>query len=209
MKHLGLCSCILFFNFLSAQVEKGKFFTAFQLSANFSQIDGDNASGYNKFGYTLNTWVGQGLGKNWTYECGVGLSNRGSRRAFNPDEPGNLAFHYNVNCLDIPVFAMKNLGDFRAGAGLRTTWMLNAEDKEGSYQNLQSDLNKTGMLGCLAAEYSKGGKTSVRLELQYSIGDIRKKGIGQPVNVVWRTGAYYNIVSLGVNYRLSDKTTGQ
>jgi hypothetical protein len=209
MHRLCLFGCLLFFNFLNAQVEKGKFFTAFQLSVNFSQIDGDNSSGYNKFGYTLNTWVGQGLGKNWTYECGVGLSNRGSRRAFNPDDPGSGAFHYNINCLDIPVFAMKQMGDFRAGAGIRTTWLLNAKDMEGSYLNLQDDLNKTGMLGCLAVEYSKWGRATIRLEAQYSAADIRKKGIGQPGNPIWRSGAYYNIISVGINYRLSDKNTTQ
>jgi hypothetical protein len=210
MKSLIALPFLLFINFLSAQDEKGKFFTAFQMSANFCQIDGDNASGYNKFGYTVNTWVGQNLGHGWTYECGVGLSNRGSRRPFNPDDPGSGAFHYNINSLDIPVFAMKKVGQqFRAGAGLRTTWLLNAKDKEGSYLNLQDDLNKSGMLGCLALEYSRGGKSSIRFEAQYSISDIRKKGIGQPANPIWRTGAYYNIISLGLNYRLSDKTTSQ
>jgi hypothetical protein len=73
------CCFALFFSAfptLSAQFDKGQFYGGLRLGANFCQIDGDNASGYNKFGMGVGYLVGQGLGaaSGGGWSTSVGLS---------------------------------------------------------------------------------------------------------------------------------------
>jgi hypothetical protein len=115
-----------------AQDEKGAFSSAMQLSLNACQIDGDGASGYNKFGYTLGTVIAQNLGKGWQYETGIAFSERGARYPFNPDVPGRPAFHYRYQTVDLPLFFNKNLDSkWLAGLGVRTTYLIKARETEG------------------------------------------------------------------------------
>jgi hypothetical protein len=124
-----------------AQYTKGGFFGTLQIHANFCQIDGDGASGYNKFGFSAGYMVGQGLGdaKNgaWAYITGAAFSIRGSRRPFDPENPGMQSFHFVYQMIDIPVMLARYYNKFTFGAGLRTTYLVKAEDKDGFVPNLR------------------------------------------------------------------------
>lgn len=204
----NLCLMLSLFAFaqvVRGQQERGQFFYRLQASANFCQIDGDEASGFNKFGYTIGTWIGQQLGHGWTYETGFAFSNRGSRRAFNPDNPGALAIHYNFSMIDIPVFLVKKYRDeWSFGPGLRTTWLLNASDRENNYLNLRDDMRSSGLLGCLMATWHPNPKSAIRLEYQYSLASIRKPVQQNPFNPLLPTGVYHNVISLGMVYSFSN-----
>lgn len=201
-KLLAFCFLCPVMFYAAAQTEKGRFFYRTHAAVNFCQIDGDGASGFNKFGYTIGTWVGQGLGNDWTYESGFALSSRGSRRPFNPDEPAAGNFHFHYSMIDIPLFVVKKMGKYSFGPGLRTTWLLNATDKENTYLNLRDDMRSSGLLGCAMLGYTPGVKLTFRVEYQYSLASIRIKAA--PTNPLFPTGVYHNVISAGITYNFSN-----
>jgi hypothetical protein len=192
---LSIFIALLFCQQLKGQAKKGEFSYAVQPAVNFCQIDGDGDGGFRKFGYSLGVWIGRGMGKNWNSETGFAFSTRGSRRAFDPENPGNAQFNYHYSMIDIPFFMVKYAGSFHFGPGIRTTFLLSAEDKEGFYNDLKSDMRGTGLLGCVMLGYKWKQKSLFRLEYQYSLQSIRKGNTAG--NLFFPTGVYHHVVSLG------------
>ncbi|MFN5217854.1 MAG: outer membrane beta-barrel protein [Sphingomonadales bacterium] len=187
-----------------AQDEKGAFSSAMQLSLNACQIDGDGASGYNKFGYTLGTVIAQNLGKGWQYETGIAFSERGARYPFNPDLPGRPAFHYRYQTVDLPLFFNKNLdAKWLTGLGVRTTYLIKARETEGINLHVVDNSRKAGMLICAKVQYKTGKAISYRVEYQYGLVSISSSSSG---SMFFPTGAYHNCISAGIQYSLSSKT---
>lgn len=197
-----ICSMLLVSQFATAQYEKGKFYGSAKIAANFCQIDGDGASGYNKIGMELGYMVGQGFGpaKNkgkggWSYVTGASFVIRGSRRPFDPLNPGMQSFHFIYQMIDIPFFLVRHIDKFGIGAGIRTSYLLKAEDKEQFVLNLQQDMRKVNVLGALFVDYPINRSVRVVLEGQYSVNSIRNTVLNS--NVIFRTGVYHNVISLG------------
>ncbi|MEY4002670.1 MAG: hypothetical protein RIT07_712 [Bacteroidota bacterium] len=186
---------------VDAQDEKGAFSSALHGALNFCQIDGDGASGYNKFGYTVGMVIAQNLGKGWQYETGIAFSERGSRYPFNADLPGKSAFHYRYQTIDIPLFINKNIDSrWLAGAGMRTTYLLKAQETEGMHLHVQHDSRKTGMLICAKVQYRSSKTLSYRLEYQYGLASVSTAAAG---SLFFPTGAYHNCISAGIQYTVS------
>lgn len=187
-----------FFSECNAQYTKQQFYSSFHLGANFCQIDGDGASGFNKFGFSAGYLVGQGLGEaahgGWSYLTGAGFSVRGSRRAFDPLNPGAQSFHLVYQMIDIPVYLVRYYEKWSLGGGLRTTYLLRAEDKDNFVLNLQSDMRQINVLGGLFLEYMFANNKRVVLESQYSLNSIRNSGS----NLLFPTGVYHNVISFGL-----------
>lgn len=186
---------------VDAQEGKGAFSSALHAALNVCQIDGDGASGFNKFGYTLGTTIAQNLGNGWQYETGVAFSERGSRYSLNPDLPGKSAFHYRYQMLDIPLFVNKNLDSrWLAGAGVRTTYLIKGQETEGIHLHVQEDSRKTGMLICAKVQYRSSKSLSYRLEYQYGLVSVSNASAG---SLFFPTGAYHNVIAAGIQYSVS------
>jgi hypothetical protein len=195
---LGL---LMFVFQVNAQDGKGAFSSALHGALNFCQIDGDGASGYNKFGYTVGMVIAQNLGKGWQYETGIALSERGSRYPFNPDLPGKSAFHYRYQMLDIPLFINKTIDSrWMAGAGVRTTYLIKAQETEGIHLHVQHDSRKSGMLICAKVQYRSSKSFSYRLECQYGLASVTTTTAG---SLFFPTGAYHNCIAAGIQYTVS------
>ena len=197
----GLLAISLLPTGAKAQLAKGEFASRTLLALNFCQIDGDQASGYNKFGYSAGYLISQGIGQGWEYQTGLLYTDRGSRRAFNPDDPSMPPMHLDYQMLDIMLYLGKDLGNFKALGGLRTGYMFKAKDKEGYIQDLQGISNKVQMLAGLGAGYEFADRMALRLEGLYSINSIFRK-TGNP-NPFVNNGSYHNNISLGLSIRLS------
>ena len=193
----------IFTGFVNSQAQDapGAFFSGFQAAVNFCQIDGDAASGFNKFGYTVGTSVGQSLGKGWSYETGISLSERGSRRPFDPDLPATAAFHYQFRTVDIPVFLGKSVNQkLSVGAGFRTTLLISARETEQIHLHLKEDVRKTGLLACAKVGYVLDKHWQLQAEYQYGLVSIMKQGGG---SLWFPTGAYHHCISAGCLFVLS------
>lgn len=200
-KYILSVAVFQFVLFAHAQVPKGQFFSFIRGAANFCQVDGDQASGFNKFGYSLGFHIGQGLGGSWVYETGIAFSVRGSRRPPDPDNPGIAPFNLDYKMIDVPVSLLYYLGKFTVGGGLRTTYTFKAQDKENYILHLDNDTKKWNMLGCAQASWNYSPKMRFTLEYQYSINSIRISNNSN--NPFFPTGVYHNVISVGIDYVLS------
>lgn len=192
----------------TCQVKKGDFFGYLGLRANFCQIDGDGASGYNKFGFSGGYTVGQVIAvKNhdrWAYLTGIEFSIRGSRRPFNPDVPGDQSFHFVYQMLDIPVMLSKSFSaKYEISAGVKTTYLIAAKDNDNFILDLKSTMRDVNMLGCLSVAYTVKPGTSLVLEGQYSLNSIRRND--NRSRLFFPTGVYHNVISLGGRIQISGK----
>lgn len=192
---------------VKAQDQKGDFFGFLGVRANFCQIDGDQASGYNKFGFSAGYTVGQVLKEAregyWAYLGGIEFSIRGSRRAFNPDNPGDQSFHFVYQMVDIPLMISRTYKKYSAAMGLRTTYLLSAKDNDNFVLNLESSMREVNMLGCVSGTYQLNETWSAVLEMQYSINSIRNNEPGS--HLLFPTGVYHNVISLGTRIQISGK----
>jgi len=187
----------------NAQDGKGVFSSALHVALNACQIDGDGASGYNKFGYTIGTVIAQNLANKWQYETGIAISERGSRYPFNPDLPGKQAFHYRYQTVDVPLFFNKTIDSrWKAGLGFRTTYLIKARETEGIHLNVEQDSRKAGMLICANVHYKVNKSLSYRLECQYGMVSVTNSAAG---SLFFPTGAYHNCISAGIQYNVSSK----
>lgn len=188
--------------FVSAQQRKGEFFGYMSAAANFCQIDGDGASGYTKFGFSAGYTVGQGLKEvkngSWAYLSGVAFSVRGSRRAFNPDNPGDQSFHYVYQMIDVPVFISRYISMFSVGGGLRTTYLLSAKDLDNFTPDLQSNMRQVNMIACAFFDYQSNEKLRYVVEFQYSANSIRTGS--SRAGFLFPTGIFHNVISAGIRY---------
>jgi hypothetical protein len=186
-----------------AQEGKGAFSSGFHAAFNACQIDGDGASGFNKFGYTLGTVIAQNLGKGWQYETGIAFSERGSRYPFNPDMPGKPSFHYRYQQVDLPLFLNRTVDSrWLVGAGIRTTYLIKAKETEGIHLHVEEDSRKMGMLICAKLQYRSSKALSYRLEYQYGLSSVSSNAAG---SLFFPTGAYHNSISVGIQYSVSSK----
>ncbi len=204
MKLSFLVGLMIFCEQGKAQNKKGAFSSAMHTAVNACQIDGDGASGYNKFGYTIGTVIAQNLGKGWQYETGIAFSERGSRYPFNPELPGKPSFHYRYQTIDLPLYLNKTIDSrWVAGAGVRTTYLIRARETEGIHLHVEQDSRKTGMIMCAKLQYRSSEALSYRLEYQYGLVSVSSNAAG---SLFFPTGAYHNSISAGIQYTLSSKS---
>lgn len=190
---------------LLGQFEKGQFYGSARIAANFCQIDGDGASGFNKFGMEVGYHVGQGLGAakmgGWSYMTGASFAVRGSRRAFDPQNPALQSFHFVYQMIDLPIILVRHYQKFEIGLGVRSSYLLKAEDKEGYVLNLQQDMKKINVLGVFMLSYPLTKNLRAVAESQYSLNSIRSAS--STINPLFRTGVYHNVISVGLKFGLS------
>jgi len=140
-----------------------------------SQIDGDQASGYNKFGYQVGMATGYRLSENKkldAIEMQFCLVERGSRRAFDPLTMVN-AFHIKAQQLELQLAGVKNVKAGRLGnvdliGGIRVTRLLKIEETEGYNPGIANDYAKNGVILQFAMGYRASERMDLRLTWDYS-----------------------------------------
>jgi hypothetical protein len=173
-----------------------------------SQIDGDQASGYNKFGYQVGMATGFRFSEDKkldAIEMQFCLVERGSRRAFDPLTMVN-AFHIKAQQLEVQLAGIRKLDAGRLGeldllGGLRVTRLIKIEETEGYNPGIANDFAKNGMILQLAVGRLVSDRLNVRLSWDYSL--ITALANPSNYNPFYPTGVYHNgvgvtaLVSLG------------
>ena len=117
-----------------------------------SQIDGDQASGYNKLGFQVGMstgyrWKGKGIN---ALEMQMALAERGSRRAFNAETMVN-EFHIRCRQIELQLNAIRplsvgGLGAVDLVAGLRAFRVLDVRETQGYNPGIANDFRKNGVM---------------------------------------------------------------
>jgi hypothetical protein len=200
-----ISTLILFFvGGLNGQVSKEKpnsFYGKPLIGLLACQIDGDQASGYNKFGYQVGMATGFRLGKFSkldALEMQFCLVERGSRRAFDPLTMVN-AFNIKARQIEFQIGGIKDVDAGRFGEleilfGMRLTQLLKIEEIEGYNPGIADDFAKNGLLLQMAVGKKITSKVELRCNWDYSlISALSQKAVYHPF---YPTGVYHN--GLGV-----------
>lgn len=182
-------------------VEEGKFFYFPEVLILASQIDGDNASGYNKFGYQLALNTGIGLKNNKSLAFSMGLSERGSRRSFNPDEPSLNPFHIRYTSLDLGLLYGAFANSFHLQSGIRATYLLGITETENYVPNIVQDYQKIGVLLDLKATYPLNDQYFLTATFQYSLMSLLNPTVSQVNYLMGGGGAFHNVLGLGIVWK--------
>lgn len=170
-----------------------------------SQLDGDQASGYNKFGYQL----GMVTGFRWNndgfsgLEMQMSMNERGSRRAFDPITFVN-AFHIRCRQVELQLNGLYDVevpvvGFLSICAGIRYAKLLSVEEVEGTNPGIAEDFKKGIMMLELGVTKSLSEGVDLRLTWDYSLSNAVKQDGG---NVLYPTGVYHNGVGAAVLLKL-------
>ncbi len=166
-----------------------------------SQIDGDQASGYNKFGYQVGMATGYRLSENKkldAIEMQFCMVQRGSRRAFDPLTMVN-AFHIKARQIELQVAGIRKVSAGRLGeidflGGIRFTRLLKIEESEGYNPGIASDFAQNGLILQFAVGSQVSQSLDLRLNWDYSIMSALSKSTSY--NLFYPTGVYHNGVGL-------------
>ena len=183
------------------KIKEGKFYSYPEVLILASQIDGDNASGYNKFGYQLGLITGIGLKNNKSLSFSMGLSERGSRRLFNPDEPSLNAFHIRYTSLDLGLLYGAIFNSFHLQGGIRSTYLLGITETENYVPNIFQDYRKIGLLIDLKATYPLNDQYFLTATFQYSLLSLLNPTVSQVNYLLGGGGAFHNVLGLGIVWK--------
>lgn len=170
-----------------------------------SQLDGDQASGYNKFGYQ----VGMITGYRWktrgfsAMEFQMSACERGSRRAFDPITFVN-AFHIRCRQVELQingVYTMEapRLGSLNLLAGVRYGRLLSVNETEGTNPGIGEDFRKGVMMLEIGATKPVLEGVLMRVTWNYSLNSAVIQDFR---NVFYPTGVYHNGVGVSALLRL-------
>ena len=166
-----------------------------------SQIDGDQASGYNKFGYQVGMATGYRLSENKkldAIEMQFCMVQRGSRRAFDPLTMVN-AFHIKARQIELQVAGIRKVSAGRLGeidllGGIRFSRLLKIEESEGYNPGIASDFAQNGLILQFAVGSQVSQSLDLRLNWDYSIMSALSQSTSY--NLFYPTGVYHNGVGL-------------
>jgi hypothetical protein len=210
-----LVRTLLFFGATSLQGQSAKqknqtFYGSPMIGVLASQIDGDQASGYNKFGYQLGMATGFRLAEDKkldAIEMQFCLVERGSRRAFDPLTMVN-AFHIKSQQLEVQLAGIRNVKAGRLGTldligGIRFTRLLKIVETEGYNPVIANDYAKNGMILQFALGTRVTAKLDLRLSWDYSAISLLSQQTRY--NPFYPNGAvYHNGVGLTAMFRFDN-----
>lgn len=176
---------------------------------NFSQLDGDRLSGYNKVGLNGGLWVSYPFNDKWSAGLEFLYTQKGAVRLTSQDTINSPETfdRYRINYLEIPLFAAYTYKKFTFQGGLTGGVLLKAEVKDFTgIQDFKDQFKPFDNQFLLGAVYSINEKTAIQLRYQYSIRSLAKDD--------WRTvfvdnafsrkivGLYNNLFSFTVKFRI-------
>ncbi len=176
---------------------------------NFSQLDGDRLSGYNKVGLNGGFWISYSFNEKWSGGLEFLYSQKGAVRTTSQDTINSSSTfdRYRINYIEVPLFAAYTYKKFSFQFGFAGGVLLKAEvqDFTGN-QDFTDQFKKFDNQFLLGAVYEINEKTAVQLRYQYSIRSQARDD--------WRTvfvdnslsqrvvGLYNNLFSLTVKFKI-------
>ncbi len=182
---------------------------------NACQVNGDNFSGYNKFGILGGLAVEARLSKKLNLNFGIFFSQKGARHNPKP-EKGDLRFYrVNLNYVEMPLQFKINLNKlYFASVGASYAYLINyQEDTEAGNWNNVFPFNKSDF--CFNIGLGRPIKNNFVIEVRSSnsVVPIRNNRLGSTsvfypnaLTRIFGVGMFNNILTLVVSYKLKVKS---
>ena len=169
-----------------------------QLGGSLTQVDGDNLSGYNKFGPHVGLFVERSIGK-LSLRPEFLFTVKGAKNYVNPDNiqnPLKSAFYY----AEVPLFLNYRQKKWQAELGGSfgvLIWAYN-RDNTGRYTTTAS-YNRLEWAGHLGASYFVRTDLGVYVRYSYSLDCVDGGNCGKLfTSPKLRPGYFHNVVSFGL-----------
>lgn len=172
---------------------------------NFTQIDGDNVGGYNKFGANAGFIAEIPLTGQWAVSMELLYAQKGSRAVVTANNP--FEFKINMDYAEIPVLAKfhDKKGGFNFGGGLalgrlvRSKYVEGGVDATESYFNGPNKPKKWDFSIIADVSYMITPVWGISLRGGYSLIPVRQ----DPNSVFRRSGQFNNVLSLRTVFMFS------
>ncbi len=199
---------LFFFCFLGSYAQK--FEGGLAGGLNFSQLDGDLLSGYNKLGLNGGFWVRYPFNDKWSGGLEFLFTQKGAIRSINEDNIASTRTfdRYRLNYIEVPLYAGFTYKKFTFNAGVASGILLSAkvEDFTGK-QDFTSQLKPFDLNLLFGVSYPINKKLAAQLRYQYSIFSLAKNDTRtvftdnafSPAII----GLYNNLFSFAIKYQLS------
>jgi len=180
----------------------GQFYGELGTTVLFCQLDGDGASGYNKFGLQIQGLVGFSLNKAEAIEFSLGISERGSRKGTDPEAMDFQIFHIRHQWLETGIYYARSYEGVIGHAGIRATYLIAAEESEGFDPNIEKGMRKLGALGEIGLRYPLSSNWSISATASYSLFSLLKNDNSTflPNSIYQSAGLFSNNIGIGVTF---------
>ena len=171
--------------------EVGKFYGYPMAGVLMSQLDGDQASGYNKFGYNVGVitgfrWQKEGFS---AMEFQMSACERGSRRAFDPITFVN-AFHIRCWQVEMQLNGVYTVDVTRLGS---------LDETEGTNPGISDDFRRGVMMAEIGATKLLSDGVALRVTWNYGLSSAVAQDFR---SVFYPTGVYHNGVGVSALFKL-------
>lgn len=197
---------------LNAQSDN-RFYAGTYSQAVFAQIDGDQASGYNKLGYGIGGITGYAWSttKIKAIEFHLGIAERGSRRAPSIEDPTITPFHIRYQTFEaalgvvLPLKFLPLTTPVDFFTGIRPYRLFRVEDTEMYMPSIDQDMRSFGALLELQLRFPIRENWLLAFTGNYGAVSISKGSANSSMYYPMGNGAYHNNISVGLIYKPNNR----
>ena len=167
-----------------------------RLGGNFSQLDGDLASGYNKIGYHVGIFTAYPFGNVSSGVLELNYSSKGAR--YSEIQQVTVLNYVEINLL----YGLKLTEKFEVLAGLQPSILVDHSVIEGSIDNSDAiSFNKIDLPVAVGLRLYLNPHIAFEARLSYSLTNISKNNFGTE-GLLGNIGQFNNVLSGSLIYKL-------
>ncbi|MES2388233.1 MAG: porin family protein [Bacteroidota bacterium] len=175
------------------------------LGLNGSQVDGDQRTGWHRFGLVAGFGAEFPVNPKFSVEPEFLYSAKGSITSDKELDAGMAPFQFAFRYVELPVqFNYYMRKDLRFRLGLIPQYLLSAKADAGTgigYEDYYDRLNKIDIMGSAGLEYLLSDRFAAGMQYNYSMIPINKGGADFSI-IGLRGGMYNNVLSFTIHYIL-------
>jgi hypothetical protein len=196
---------------LQAQMIKGYVAGGF----NLSQVDGDEAYGYNRFGGNIGVAAMIPLGKNFDVSLETSFTQKGAfQKPQYKSDSLNGAYELRLNYVEVPVLIHYTDKDFiTIGTGFSWGRLVGASEFEHGYQTATTAANGVYSPDDFSVLVDLRMRMADRLKFnfryQYSVAKIRTREFTNLANQTWIRDQYNNLLTIRLIYMFNEPQGNQ
>lgn len=159
-----------------------------------TQVDGDNAQGFNKAGLTAGAFVQVNTSEKFGIRLELGYIGKGSRRPGNPDNGDFETWGYNFRYINVPVLCEINAGKFDVHAGFYSAYLMSSSQmyNGNTFDIVNPEMKDLDFGGLIGAKMSFGDHVFFETRFSRSLIPIRPSPDSSN-QVRWYDGGMSNI----------------
>ena len=174
-----------------------------------SQVHGDNASGFNKLGIDVASFIDVRRSDNyWGIRLEMRYIQKGSRKTPNIETGDYSTWVKHLDYVEIPVLLDVNLGRYQVGAGLYGGRLMRAEENiSGAWSDISENLRLWDIGGLWYGRMPLSDHAFLQMRMSSSILSLDKPAEGAQPGSQFRSRLQNIVAQLGVGWTFGTPAT--